>query len=99
MTFERIDWDLVSDPPCNDGDILVLVQYGAAEIVRYVTPKPRGAPRGKAKFILEVCDNDDGLEDEVMARIAERHPELLEDDDTPRLFTCPVSFSARAVWD
>ncbi len=54
MKIKIIDWDYRSNPSCQNGDIVVLVQYGEAEIAKYITPKPSGAPKGDENFVFEI---------------------------------------------
>ena len=98
MSIARIKWDYMSEPECQSGDIVVLVQHGEAEIARYITPKPAGAPGGGGNYVFEICDNEDGLEQDVFKFIASQYPEIVHKEDEPLLFLCPVEFSKRAIW-
>jgi len=99
MKFEKLNWYYDSDPPCKNGDIVVLVQYGEAEIAKYVSPKPIGTSKGGGNFVFEVCDNEDGLEKKVFKAIKKLYPEVKNQKDNPLLFSCPAEFSDQAHWE
>ncbi|MGH1539152.1 MAG: hypothetical protein ACRBHB_01905 [Arenicella sp.] len=98
MSIEKINWNYISDPECENGDVVVLVQYDAAEIAKYVSPKPPNAPNEGGNFILEMCDNEDGLEEEVFNVISRQYPEIEEETENPLLFFCPAEFAQKAIW-
>ena len=98
MNIEKISWDYDSDPKCDNGDIVVLVQYGEAEIAKYISPKPNGAPKEGGNFIFAMCDNEDDLEHEVFQVIAMQFPEIKSKTINPLLFICPIEFSEKAIW-
>jgi|GEM_PF-2482814 len=98
MNIEQINWDYDSDPPCKNGDIVVLVQYGEAEIAKYITPKPKGAPADGGNFIFEICDNEDDLEENAFKAISKQYPDVKQKTDDPLLFLCPIEFAKKAIW-
>ena len=99
MNIEKVNWDCNSDPECSNGDIVVLVQYGEAEIGKYVTPKPKDAPVEGGNFLLEMCSNEDDLEEEILKIISRQYPQVEKETNKPLLFLCPEKFSKRAIWD
>ncbi len=99
MNIEQINWDKDSNPECENGDIVVLVQYKEAEIAKYISPKPQGVPDGGGDFIFEVCDNDDNLEEEIYKIISKQYPEVKQKTDDPLLFLCPSSFFKKVIWN
>jgi len=99
MKIEKLLWDYKSDPPCKNGDIVVLVQYGEAEIARFVSPKPAGIPKDGGDYMFEICDNDDGLEGKVFKIIKKLFPDIKKQIDEPLLFSCPGEFAKLAIWD
>lgn len=90
--IEKITWDYTSNPKCKNGDIVVLVQYGEAEIAKYITPKPKGAPIDGNDFIFEIREEDDNLAKELLKIILNQLPEIEHITETPLLFKVPVGY-------
>ena len=99
MDFKKIEWDYINAPKCNKDDIVILVQYGEAEIAKYVTPKPKGVPPGGGDFYLDMREKDDGLEEKVFNYIAKQHPDVIKNKDNPHLFLMPTEYIETSTWE
>lgn len=99
MKITKISWDYESAPACKNEDIVVLVQYGQAEIARFVSPKPRGAPDDGGDFIFEMGDIDDKVAEQLFDVIKSQYPEVEKEIDMPFLFHCPAEFAEKVDWD
>jgi len=98
VNIVKIAWDYVSDPNCKNGDVVVMVQYGEAEIAKYVSPKPKGSPAEGGNFTFVMCDNENDLEEEIFSVILAQYPEVGDEIDNPLLFYCPDKFTKKAIW-
>lgn len=98
MNIIEINWDYESEPKCKNGDLVILVQYGEAEIAKYISPAPKGAPTEGSNFIFEMCDNEDDLEEKAFDIIRQKYPKVTKQHNMPFLFLCPIEFSKNAIW-
>ncbi len=93
--MRKIHWDYESPPQCENGEIIILVQDGRAEIARFVTPKPKSAPAGGGNFIFEMGEDlGEKFEVELFRRVAAEFPEL-EDEMNPILISCPEDLRSK----
>ena len=97
MNIEKISWDYISKPKCNNGDIVVLIQYGEAEIAKYITPKPKEAPNDDNDFIFEIYENMDKVEKQILRLILKQYPEIERATDKPFLFKYPLEYFKTSI--
>jgi hypothetical protein len=81
------------DPPVPGGVLLILVQNGVAEVVRYEAPRPPDVPWPALAHPL----NAEELRAEALAAVL-RVVSLGETHGPCLHFVCPEALAARAVW-
>ena len=86
LNLEKIAWNYISSPACANGDLVLLVQNGEAEIAKFVSPKPKGAPEDNSDFVFEILDNSNRIAKQALTVIKESFPEIHIDATNPVLF-------------